>query len=117
MQKNSVNKVFLIGHLGSNPEARYTKTGRATATFSVATNEAWKQKNGNNVEHTEWHSIVTWDKLAEFAQQYLAKGQLVSIEGRIYTRQWKNKEGQKGKTTEIICSNIVPLEWKKTITT
>jgi single-stranded DNA-binding protein len=93
MQKNSVNKVFLIGHLGSDPEARYTKTGRATATFSVATNEAWKQKNGNNVEHTEWHSIV------------------------IYTRQWKNKEGQKGKTTEIICSNIVPLEWKKTITT
>ena len=61
-------------------------------------------------------AIVTWDKLAEFVQQYLTKGQLVSIEGRIHTRQWETKGGQKGKATEIICSNIVPLEWKKTTT-
>ena len=114
MQKNSVNKVFLIGHLGADPEARYTKSGRATASFSIATNESWKQQNGQTAEHTEWHSVVAWDKLAEFAQQYLYKGQLVSIEGRIHTRLWENKEGVSGKTTEIICSNIVPLEWKKT---
>ena len=113
MQKNSVNKVFLIGHLGSAPEARYTKAGRPVASFSVATNEFWKQQNGDSIEHTEWHSIVVWDKLAEFAQQYLYKGQLVSVEGRIHTRNWENKEGEKGKTTEIICSNLVPLEWKK----
>ena len=113
MQKNSVNKVVLVGHLGANPESRYTKAGRPVASLSVATNEVWKQQNGNSAEHTEWHSVVAWDKLAEFAQQYLYKGQLVSVEGRIHTRSWESKEGQKGKTTEIICSNIVPLEWKK----
>jgi len=113
MQKNSVNRVILVGHLGANPEARYTKAGRPVVSISVATNEVWKQQNGESSEHTEWHSIVAWDKLAEFAQQYLYKGQLVSVEGRIQTRDWKNKEGKTGKTTEIICSNIVPLEWKK----
>ena len=115
MQKNSVNKVFLIGHLGSNPEARYTKTGRPTASFSLATNEAWLQQDGTQAEHTEWHSIVVWDKLAEFAQQYLYKGQLVSVEGKIHTRLWENKAGKAGKTVEIICSSLVPLEWKKKI--
>ena len=114
MQKNSINRVFLIGHLGGDPEARYTKTGRPVASFSVATNESWKQPGGQRAEHTEWHSLVAWDKLAEFAQQYLYKGQLVSVEGRIHTRQWETKEGKSGKTAEIICSNIVPLEWKKT---
>ena len=112
MQKNSINKVILAGHLGANPEARYTKSGRAAVSFSLATNEVWKQTDGSNSEHTEWHSIIAWDKLAEFAQQYLYKGQLVSIEGKIHTRNWENKEGNKGKTTEIICSNITPLEWK-----
>tara|TARA_B100000959_G_C14424955_1_gene396068 strand:- start:93 stop:446 length:354 start_codon:yes stop_codon:yes gene_type:complete len=113
MQKNSLNKVFLIGHLGSDPEARYTKAGRPAASFSLATNESWVQQNGQSAEHTEWHSVVTWDKLAEFVQQFLYKGQLVSVEGRIHTREWESKEGKQGKTTEIICSNIVPLEWKK----
>ena len=113
MQKNSVNKVFLIGHLGSDPQARYTQAGRSTASFSLATNESWTQKNGEKGEHTEWHNVVAWDKLAEFSQQYLFKGQLVSVEGKIHTRRWENKEGVKGKITEIICSNIVPLEWKK----
>ena len=114
MQKSSINRVFLIGRLGGDPEARYTKTGRPVASFSIATNESWKQQSGQIAEHTEWHSLVAWDKLAEFAQQYLYKGQLVSIEGRIHTRKWENKEGASGKTTEIICSNIIPLEWKKT---
>ena len=113
MQKSSVNKVILVGHLGANPESRYTKAGRPVASLSVATNEVWKQQNGSSAEHTEWHSVVAWDKLAEFAQQYLYKGQLVSVEGRIHTRSWESKEGQKGKTTEIVCSSIVPLEWKK----
>ena len=101
MQKNSVNKVFLIGHLGADPQARYTQSGRPTASFSLATNETWLQKNGNQGEHTEWHAIVAWDKLAEFAQQHLYKGQLVSIEGRIHTRNWENKEGKKGKQLKL----------------
>ena len=113
MQKNSVNKVFLIGHLGGNPEARYTKTGRPIASFSVATNESWSQQGGKTINHTEWHSIVAWDKLAEFSQEYLYKGQLVSVEGRIHTRQWENQDKSTVKTTEIIAANITPLEWKK----
>ena len=113
MQKNSVNKVFLIGHLGAAPESRYTKSGRPISSFSIATNETWKQQDGQTTEHTEWHSIIAWDKLAEFAQQYLYKGQLVSVEGRIHTRHWKNKDGESGKVSEIIVSNITPLEWKK----
>ena len=113
MQKNSVNKVFLIGHLGAPPESRYTKNGRPVASFSIATNESWKQQDGKTIEHTEWHSIIAWDKLAEFTQQYLYKGQLIAIEGRIHTRRWENKGGESGKTTEIIVSNITPLEWKK----
>ena len=113
MQKNSVNKVILIGNLGQDPESRFTPQGTAVTSCSVATNESWKSQSGEIKEHTEWHNIVAWDKLAEFAQQYLYKGQLVSVEGRIHTRQWKNKEGKKGKTTEIICLNLVPLEWKQ----
>ncbi len=113
MQKNSVNKVFLIGHLGGNPEARYTKAGRPIASFSVATNESWSQQDGKKVNHTEWHSIIAWDKLAEFSQEYLYKGQLVSVEGRIHTRRWEGQDKELVKTTEIIAANITPLEWKK----
>ena len=112
MQKNSINKVFLIGHLGGDPEARYTKSGRPVASFSVATNESWKQQNGLITEHTEWHALVAWDKLADFSNEYLYKGQLVSVEGSLRTRTWETKDGINRKTTEIICSNIVPLEWK-----
>ena len=83
MQKNSVNKVFLVGHLGADPEARYTKNGRPVASFSLATNESWKQSGGTPAEHTEWHSIVAWDKLAEFSQQYLYK-----INTYYYFRSW-----------------------------
>ena len=113
MQKNSINRVILVGHLGSEPESRYTKSGRAVSSFSLATNESWKQQEGFATEHTEWHSLVAWDKLAEFAQQYLYKGQLISIEGKIHSRKWENKSGDPRKKTEIVCSNIVPLEWKK----
>ena len=112
MHKNSYNKVILVGHLGGDPTGRYTKSGRATASFSLATNESWKQQNGLIAEHTEWHALVAWDKLADFSNEYLYKGQLVSVEGSLRTRTWETKDGINRKTTEIICSNIVPLEWK-----
>ena len=78
MQKNSLNKVLLIGRLGADPEARYTSAGVPVVSFSLATNELWKQKNGEFAEKTEWHNIIIWDKLAEAAQKSLSKGLLVS---------------------------------------
>ena len=113
MNKNSYNKVILVGHLGDNPEGRYTKTGRSTASFSLATNELWKQSDGSSKEHTEWHRVVVWDKLADFANDYLFKGQLVSVEGSLRSRKWESKAGEQHKTVEIFCSSVVPLEWKK----
>jgi len=113
MNKNSYNKVILIGHLGADPEGRYTQTGRATVSFSLATNEVWKQSNGTTKEHTEWHNVVAWDKLADFSNDYLYKGQLISLEGSLRTRKWESKSGEHHKTVEILCTNIVPLEWKK----
>ena len=113
MQKNSLNKVIIVGHLGANPEGRYTPSGRPVSNFSIATNEVWKKQSGSQEEHTEWHSVVVWDKLADFVQEYLYKGQLVSVEGVLRSRKWENKLGEQRKTVEVICSNIVPLEWKK----
>ena len=112
MQKNSLNKVLLIGRLGASPEARYTSAGVPVVSFSLATNEFWKQKDGKQIERVEWHNIVIWDRLAEVAQNSLSKGQLISIEGKLQTRSWENKEGQKMKTTEIVCSNFILLERK-----
>ena len=112
MQKNSLNKVLLIGRLGAMPEARYTSAGVPVVSFSLATNEFWKQKDGKQVEKVEWHNVVVWDKLAEIAQNSLSKGQLISVEGKLQTRSWENKEGQKMKTTEIVCSNFILLERK-----
>jgi len=112
MQKNSLNKVLLIGRLGANPEARYTSSGVPVVSFSLATNESWKQKNGENIERVEWHNVVIWDKLAEIAQNNLRKGQLVSIEGKLQTRSWENKDGEKMKTTEIVCSGFILLDRK-----
>ena len=113
MQKNSVNRVILVGHLGANPEARYTKAGRPVVSISVATNEVWKQQNGESSEHTEWHSVVAWDKLADFSKEFLEKGQLVSVEGRLNTRSWTSKEGSQMKTTEVIASSVTPLGTKR----
>ncbi len=86
----SVNKVILVGRLGRDPETRYTGGGQAVANFSVATDESYKDKNGERQKRTEWHKIVVWGKQAEIAQQYLKKGSLIFIEGRIQSREWQD---------------------------
>jgi single-strand DNA-binding protein len=102
----SVNKVILVGRLGRDPETRYTGGGQAVANFSMATDETYKDKNGEKQKRTEWHKIVVWGKLAEIAQQYLKKGSLLYLEGRIQSREWQDKEGQKRTSFEIVASNF-----------
>ncbi|MGA2813766.1 MAG: single-stranded DNA-binding protein [Candidatus Acidiferrum sp.] len=102
----SVNKVILVGRLGRDPETRFTGGGQAVANFSVATDESYKDKNGERQKRTEWHKIVVWGKQAEIAQQYLKKGSLIFIEGRIQSREWQDKEGQKRTSFEIVASNF-----------
>ena len=102
----SVNKVILVGRLGQNPEVRYTPSGAAVANFSIATNEAWTDKAGQKQERTEWHRIVVWGKQAENCAQYLSKGRQAYIEGRLQTREWQDKEGQKKYTTEIMAQTV-----------
>src|ERR1700733_9727085 len=102
----SVNKVILVGRLGRDPETRYTGSGQAVANFSIATDETYKDKNGERQKRTEWHKIVVWGKQAEIAQQYLKKGSLIFIEGRIQSREWQDKEGQKRTSFEIVASNF-----------
>ena len=99
----SVNKVILVGRLGRDPETRYTSGGQAVANFTLATDESFKSRTGERQKRTEWHRVVLWGKLAEIAQQYLKKGMLVYVEGRLQTRQWEDKrDGQKRQTTEIV---------------
>jgi single-strand DNA-binding protein len=102
----SVNKVILVGRLGRDPETRYTGGGQAVANFSVATDETYKDRNGERQKRTEWHKIVVWGKQAEIAQQYLKKGSLIFIEGRIQSREWQDKEGQKRTSFEIVANNF-----------
>jgi single-strand DNA-binding protein len=109
MSKGTVNKAIIIGRLGKDPDMRYTPSGLAVANFNVATNFAVKDSSGNFTDKTEWHRIVAYGKQAEFAGENLHKGRLVFIEGRIQSRQWEDKEGQKRYTTEIICSTLQPL--------
>jgi single-strand DNA-binding protein len=101
-----VNKVILIGHLGRDPELRYTPGGQATASFTLATSERWTDKNGQRQERTEWHNIVVWAKLAELANQYLKKGSPAYIEGRITNRSWDDRDGNKKYKTEIVANTI-----------
>ena len=114
MQRNSINKVILVGHIGSKPEGRYTPSGTSTATFSIATNEVWIDGDKGRQERTEWHNIVAWNKQADFTTEYLQKGQLVYVEGRLQTRKWTDKDDNPRKTTEIVSTMITPLEWKST---
>jgi len=102
----SVNKVILVGRLGRDPETRYTSGGQAVANFSIATDETYKDRNGERQKRTEWHKIVVWAKQAEIAQQYLKKGSLLYLEGRIQSREWQDKEGQKRTSFEIVATNF-----------
>ena len=97
----SINKVILIGRLGRDPEVKYTPSGQAVANFSIATDETYKDRNGEQQRRTEWHNIVAWRRLAEICGEYLVKGKLVYIEGRLRTRKWEDREGNKRSTTEI----------------
>jgi single-strand DNA-binding protein len=98
----SLNKVMLIGNLGKDPEVRYTTSGQAVASFSLATSEKFKNRNGEMEERTEWHNVVLWGRQAEIAGEYLSKGKTVYIEGRLQTRKWQDKDGRDRWTTEIV---------------
>ena len=108
---NSLNKVILIGRLGQNPELRYLpQTERAVAKFSLATNERYFNPSTNESEiRAEWHRIVTWGKLAEFCEKYLNQGKQIYLEGKLRTRTWQDREGNKRSTTEIEAQNIILL--------
>jgi single-strand DNA-binding protein len=107
----SLNKVMLIGNLGKDPELRYTTSGVAVASFTLATNESWKDQEGNTQERTEWHNIVAWRKLAEICGEWLKKGRRVYIEGRIQTRSYDDKNtGQKRYVTEIVADDMIMLD-------
>lgn len=104
--RGTVNKVILIGRLGADPELKYTPAGTAVTNFRLATNLVWKDPDGNQQEKTEWHRIVAWRKLAEIAGEWLKKGRLVFVEGRLETRSWDDKDGNKRYMTEVIAENI-----------
>lgn len=105
-----VNKVILVGRLGKDPDIRYTRDGTMITNFTIATSEQWKDKNGEKVQKTEWHQIVAYRKLAEICGNYLVKGKLVFIEGRIQNRSWEDKQGNKHYTTEIIAGDMKMLD-------
>jgi single-strand DNA-binding protein len=104
-----LNKVMIIGHLGKDPEMRYTPSGRSVTTFSVATSRAWNTSDGEKHSETEWFNVVTWGSLAEICKQYLVKGQQVYIEGRLQTRHWEDKDKVKHSTVEIVASEMMIL--------
>ena len=103
MAKGTLNKVLLVGRLGKDPEIRFSGEGNAIANFSIATNETWKNKEGNQQEKTDWHNIVVFGASAEkYIQPYVKKGTLVSVEGKLQTRDWEDKDGNKRYTTEVV---------------
>jgi len=106
---NGINKVILVGNLGKDPDIQTFDSGVKKASFSLATSEEYKDKEGNKVQQTEWHNIVLWRGLAEVAEKYLNKGNQVYIEGKIRTRSWEDKDGNKRYTTEIVGDNMTML--------
>lgn len=102
----SLNKAMIIGNLGSDPELRYTQSGQPVANFNIATNERWTDKSGAQQERTEWHKVVVWGKQAENCDKYLSKGRQVFVEGRIQTRDWEDRDGNKRYTTEIVAQTV-----------
>jgi len=106
-----INKVILIGNLGSDPDVRYTPGGAAVANLNVATTESWKDKNtGQRQDKTEWHRVVCFGRLGEIAGEYLKKGSKVYLEGKLQTRKWQNKQGQDQYTTEIVANDLQMLD-------
>ncbi len=108
-----VNKVILVGNLGADPDMRYTPSGQGVCELRVATNESWTDKNGQRQDRTEWHRVVIWGKRAEICSKYLSKGRQVYIEGRIQTRNYDDKEGNKRYITEIIANDVQFLGGKE----
>lgn len=109
----SVNKVILLGHLGQDPEVRYTTAGKAVATLRVATSESWKDAQGQKQERTEWTTVVFWDRLAEVAQTYLAKGSQVYVEGSLRTRKYQDRDGNDRYATEVQGRELTMLSGKR----
>jgi single-strand DNA-binding protein len=106
MAKGTVNKVIIVGRLGKDPEMKYTASGTAVANLNLATNYSMKDQEGNFIDKTEWHRVVVFGRTAEVAGEYLAKGRLVYVEGRLQTRSWEDQNGQKRYTTEVVCSEM-----------
>ncbi len=114
MQRGSVNKVILVGHVGADPEPRYTASGTAVVNLRMATNEVWRDSEGKDQDQTEWHRVVLWGKQAEFATNYIKKGQLICVEGRLQTRTWEDRDKIERRTTEVRANMITPLGGLKT---
>lgn len=109
MQKNSVNKAIIVGRLGQKPELKYTPAQMGVTNITVATNESRRDANGNTIDSTEWHRIVVFGKTAEFVANYLDKGAMIYVEGRLQTRSWEDRDGVKKYTTEIVAMTVTPL--------
>ena len=103
------NKVQLIGNLGNDPEIVTLESGKKLAKFSIATNESYKNNKGERVTDTQWHNVVAWGKTAEIIESFVTKGKEVAIEGKLTTRSWEDKEGQKRYTTEVVCKELLML--------
>jgi single-strand DNA-binding protein len=108
-----LNKVMIIGHLGRDPEMRYTPSGKPVTTFSVATNRSWQSSEGERHEETEWFNVVAWGGLAEVCNQHLSRGQQLYIEGRLQTRKWEDNEGKKHFTTEVVAREVIMLDERR----
>ncbi|MEJ2759870.1 MAG: single-stranded DNA-binding protein [Anaerolineales bacterium] len=108
-----LNKVMIIGHLGRDPEMRYTPSGRPVTNFNVATSRSWKTSDGERRTETEWFNIVAWGNLAEICNQYLKKGQQVYIEGRLQTRKWEDEDGNRRNSVEIVAKEMIMLGARK----
>ncbi|MFW6324787.1 MAG: single-stranded DNA-binding protein [Desulfovibrionales bacterium] len=109
----SLNKVMLVGRLGQDPKLAYTASGTPVANFNMATDETYNDREGNRVEQTEWHRIVVWSKQAELCANYLSKGRLVLVEGKLQTRKWEDQQGQPRYTTEIVAQRVQFLDSKQ----
>ncbi len=109
MANRGINKVILVGNLGSDPELRHTPNGNPVANFNIATTDLWTNKDGQQEQRTEWHRIVAWGRLAEICNEYLKKGRQVYIEGRIQTRSWEDQNGQTRRITEIVANQMMML--------